>query len=227
MKNLSNTALIKACAESIENQKAWLEFLRRFDRHIKLSVLRAYRFFSINLLKKDTVKEDIKDLVQEVYIRLFKNDCKVLKNFKPKHDDAIYAYLAIMSTSVVKDFFKKFGRLKRKGYMESIDDSEDISKENKLINKSLSSFMRTNAEKQIIAKDLLEKIKSHYNSNNSKKDDKRKDLIFQLYFVHGLSITDISRIKGLNISLSNANTIIWRMKRNIRSLVFNDSISPK
>lgn len=227
MKNLTNTALIKACASRLENQKAWLEFLRRFDRHIKLSVLRAHRFFSISFLEKVIVKEDIKDLVQEVYIRLFKNDCKVLKNFKPKYENAIYAYLSIMCTSVVKDFFKKFGRLKRKGYLESIDERSDINKENKLINKSLSSFVRTNAEKQIIEKDLLEKIKSHYNSTNSKKDDKRKELIFQLYFVHGLSITDISRIKGLNISLSNANTIIWRMKRNIRSLVFNDSISPR
>ena len=227
MKDLSNTALIKACAESQENQKAWFEFLRRFDRHIKLSVIRAYRFFSFNLREREIIKDDIRDLVQEVYIRLFKNDCKVLRNFQPKYDNAIYSYLSIVCASVVKDFSKKFSRLKRYGYVESIDESSAIGNENKLINKSLSSFMKTNPEKQVIAKDLLEKVKSYYSSANSKKEDKIKELIFQLYFIHGLSIKDISRIKGLNISISNANMIIWRMKRKIRSLVFEDSLSPK
>lgn len=227
MKDLSNTALIKACAESQEDQKAWLEFLRRFDRHIKISVIRAYRFFSISLREREIIKDDIRDLVQEVYIRLFKNDCKVLRNFKPKYDDAIYAYLSIVCSSVVKDFSKKFSRLKRYGYVESIDERSAIGNENKLINKSLSSFMQTNPEKQIIAKDLLEKVKNHYSSANSKKEDKIKELIFKLYFIHGLSIKDISRIKGLNISISNANMIIWRMKRKIRSLVFEDSLSAK
>jgi len=225
MKNLSNTSLIKTCAESLENQKAWLEFLERFDRHIKLSVLRAYRFLSISHLKREIIKEDIRDLVQEVYLRLVKNDCRVLKNFKPKYDKAFYAYLSIICASVVKDFFKKFSRLKRKGYMYSIDERSAISKENKMISKRLlPSFMQTNPEKQVIAKDLLEKVKNYYSSADSKKGDKRKELIFQLYFIHGLSIEDISCIKGLNISLSNANVTIWRMKREIRSLFLKDSL---
>ena len=227
MRYLSNAALIKKCAESLENQSTWIEFIRRFDRHIKLSVLRAFRLLSINLLHRETLKEDIRDLVQEVYIRLVKNDCRALKTFKPKYDDAFYGYLSIISTSVVKDFFKKFSRLKRKVYIQSIDERPAISQKNKLITKSLPSFIGPNPEKWVIAKDLLQKAKSYYNSINSTKEDKRNELIFQLYFIHGLSIKDISRIKGLNISHSNANIIIWRMKRKIRSLVHKDSLSVK
>lgn len=227
MRYLSNAALIKKCAESSENQSTWLEFIRRFDRHIKLSVLRAFRLLSTNLLHRETLKEDIRDLVQEVYIRLVKNDCRALKTFKPKYDDAFYGYLSLICTSVVKDFFKKFSRLKRKVYIQSIDERPTISQKNKLITKSLPSFIGPNPEKWVIAKDLLQKAKSYYNSINSTKEDKRNELIFQLYFIHGLSIKDISRIKGLNISHSNANIIIWRMKRKIRSLVYKDSLSVK
>lgn len=227
MSYLSNPALIKKCAESLENQGAWLEFIRRFDRHIKLSVLRVYRLLSINLLNGEIVREDIRDLVQEVYIRLVQNDRKALKTFKPKYDDAIYGFISIICTSVVKDFFKKFYSLKRKVNIESIDERPAIIQNDKLVTKSLSSFIRVNPEKRVIAKDLLQKAKSYYNSINSTKEDKRNELIFQLYFIHGLSIKDISRIKGLNISHSNANIIIWRMKRRIRSLAYKDSLSPK
>jgi len=227
MRYLSNAVLIKRCAESLESQNAWLEFMRRFDRHIKLTVLRAYRLISINLPERKILNEDIRDLVQEVYIRLVKNDRKVLKTFKPKYDDAFYGYLSIICTSVVKDLFKKFSRLKRKIYIESIDERPAITAKNKLTTKSLSSFIGANPEKLVIAKDLLQKVKSYYNSANSTKEDKRKELLFQLYFIHGFSIKDISRIKGLNLSHSNANIIIWRIKKEIRSLVYNDSLTPK
>ena len=227
MRYLSNAALIKKCAESLDNQKAWFEFIRRFDRHIKLSVLREYKLISVNLLERKILKEDIRDLVQEVYFRLVKNDCKALKTFEPKYDHAFYGYLSIISTNVVKDFFKKFSRLKRRVYIESIDEQPAISQKNALITKSMPSFIGSNPEKRVIAKDLLQKVTSYFNSTNSTKEDKRKELLFQLYFIHGLSIKDISRIKGLNISHSNANVIIWRMKKEIRSLVYNDSLTPK
>ena len=227
MRYLSNAALIKKCAESLENQSTWLEFIRRFDRHIKLSVLRAYRLLSINLSQREILNEDIRDLVQEVYIRLVKNNCKVLKRFKPKYDHALYGYLSIICASVVKDFFKKFSRLKRRVYIESIDERPTIIQKNKLITNSMPSFIGSNPEKRVIAKDLLQKVKSHFNSANSTKENRRKELLFQLYFIHGMSIKDISRIKGLNISHSNANIIIWRMKKEIRSLVYNDSLTPK
>ncbi|MDH5405135.1 MAG: sigma-70 family RNA polymerase sigma factor [Candidatus Aminicenantes bacterium] len=227
MRYLSNTALIKKCAESLDNQKAWFEFIKRFDRHIKLSVLRAYKLISINLLERKISKEDIRDLVQEVYFRLVKNGCKALKTFEPKYDHAFYGYLAKISVSVVKDFFKKFSTLKRRVYIESIDEQPANSQTNTLITKSMPSFIESNPEKRIIAKDLLQKVKSHFNSGHSTKENRRKELLFQLYFIHGLSIKDISRIKGLNISHSNANVIIWRMKKEIRSLVYNDSLTPK
>jgi len=228
MEKLSNNALIKACAESIEDQKAWIEFIRRFDRNIKLSVVRAYKYVSIKALGREIIlKEDIRDLVQDVYIKLVRNDCNVLKNFKPKYDAAVYTYLSMVCASVVVDYFKKFGRLKRKVYTECIDEKSDVINEKNFVNKRLSSFLQLGPEEEVIAKDFFEKVKSYYCSVNCRKEDKRRELMFQLYFVHGLSIKDISLIKGLNISLSNANKIVWKMKREIRSFVFNNLISPE
>lgn len=222
MKNLSNIDLIKACAKSADNQKAWLEFIRRFDHHIKLSVIRAYRYLIINNLGKEKIlKEEIRDLVQEVYIKLVKNNCKLLKNLKPEYNDSIYAYLSLTCASVVKDHFKKLGRLKRKSSMECNNGGIDITNEGKLIKKRVSSFISSNVEEKVIAKDILEKAENYYSIFHPKRNNEKRKLIFQLYFMEGLSIKDISRIKGLNVSLANANKIVWKMKREIRNYIYN------
>jgi len=223
MENLSNIDLIGFCAESIENHKAWLEFIRRFNRHIKLSVIKAYRLLSISNLGKEIIlNEEIRDLVQEVYIKLVKNNCKLLKNLKPGDNGSISAYLSLTCVSVVKDHFRKIGRLKRKPPVKCIDNGAYITNEGKLINKKMFLFIPSNSEDQLIAKDLLEKVKNYYSSVHPKRNNKKRKLIFQLYFLKGLSIKDISRIKGLNISLANANALIWRMKKEIRDFVCND-----
>jgi len=228
MKSLSNIDLIKTCAENTENQKVWLEFFKRFDRYIKLCVLRAYRLLAVSNFRKDIIlKEEIRDLVQEVYMKLFKNGRKLIKNFEPEYDDSIYAYLSLTCTSVVKDHFKKFSRLKRKEPTQFKDTKNVFALEAKSIDKMMSSFEVSNPEDQVIVKDLLEKIKHYYNTFHAKKNNERRKLIFQLYFLEGLSINDIACIKGLNISLNNVNTIIWRMKKEIRNYVYNGSFSYK
>lgn len=228
MKNLSNIELLKACAENAENQKAWIEFIKRFDRHVRRSILKAYKYLAAtNLGKEIILKEEIRDLVQEVYIKLVKDSCRLLKDFNSEYNDSIYAYLALTSASVVKDHFRKFGTIKRKASNGFYQVRLNITEEMKLINKMMSSVIPSNPEKQIIAKDMLEKIKDYYSSNHSKRNNKKRGLIFQLYFLQGLSIKDISCIKGLNISSNYANTIIFRMKREIRNLILNDSFSAK
>jgi len=223
MKNLSNIDLIKTCAESADNQKAWLEFIRRFDHHIKLSVIRAYRYLTIrNLGKERILEEEIKDLVQEVYIKLVKNNCKLLKNFKPKYNGSISIYLSLTCASVVKDHFRKSGTLKRKAPNKGSDGRIYSANEGKLINKKISYFLSANPEEKVIAKDILEKAENYYSIFHPKRNNEKRKLIFQLYFLEGLSIKDISRIKGLNVSLANANKIVWKMKREIRNYIYNN-----
>ncbi len=228
MKDSSDSFIIKECAQGAHNQIAWCEFIRRFDRHIKLTVIRAYKYVSISTKSKQHIsKELIRDLVQEVYIRLVRNNCKILKNFRPSNNGSIFAYLTLTSASVVKDYFRKTGRLKRKGSLLSICEELDFSKADCIMNNRLASFTFTNPEEQLIAKDLLEKLEEHYSSVDAKGNNNIKELLFKLYFLKGMSIRDISRINGLNITLGNINTIIWRMKREIKNFVCNGSVSQK
>jgi RNA polymerase sigma factor (sigma-70 family) len=228
MKDIADRFVIEECAQSANNQIAWREFIRRFDRHIKLTVIRAYKYVAISTkTKKNISKEEVRDLVQDVYIRLVRNNCKLLKNFRPSNNGSIYAYLTLTSASVVKDYFKKTGRLKRKGSLLSICEELDSPQASCIMNNRLASFTFNNPEEQIIAKDLLGKLEEHYSSVNSKGNNRIKEMIFKLYFLKGMSIKDISRINGLNVSLNNINTIIWRMRKEIKNFVCNGSVSQK
>lgn len=228
MKDIADRFVIAECAQSANNQIAWREFIRRFDRHIKLTVIRAYKYVAISAKTKQNIsKEEVRDLVQDVYIRLVRNNCKLLKNFRPSNNGSIYAYLTLTSASVVKDYFKKTGRLKRRGSLLSICEELDSPQASCIMNNRLASFTFTNPEEQIIAKDLLGKLEEHYSSVNSKGNNRIKEMIFKLYFLKGMSIKDISRINGLNVSLNNINTIIWRMRKEIKNFVCNGSVSQK
>lgn len=78
---MSGEELIRTCAESNDGA-AWQEFVIRFHRSISLSVLR------IVYLWGGIPQQIVDDLVQETYLKLCADKCRLLRDFAVQHPDA-------------------------------------------------------------------------------------------------------------------------------------------
>ena len=55
------------------------------------------------------------DLIQETYLKLCADEYRLLRAYDPKHPDAIYGYLKVITANVVHDRFKALHSEKRGG----------------------------------------------------------------------------------------------------------------
>src|SRR5690242_10687121 len=96
---MSLEELIQACAEGGDDV-AWEEFVRRFHDLIAGVVLRTARRCG------STSVTLVQDLIQDTYLKICADPCRLLTEFTPKHPDAFYGYLKVVTSNVVLDYFR-------------------------------------------------------------------------------------------------------------------------
>jgi RNA polymerase sigma-70 factor, ECF subfamily len=115
---MSEEQLIRACAQS-NDSAAWDEFVSRFHRAISLSIIRtAYRW-------NQTPQQVVDDLVQETYLKLCANKCRLLLEFAVRHPEALSGYIKTIAANVAHDHFKSLHSQKR-GSGETGQLPEDV-----------------------------------------------------------------------------------------------------
>src|SRR5579864_5637530 len=98
--SLSAEELVRACAES-GNTEAWEEFVRRFRLVIGSAVRRiAYIYGKPN----DAV---IDELIQDTYLKVCNDRCRMLRDFKPQYPDAFFGMLKVTAANIAHDYFRR------------------------------------------------------------------------------------------------------------------------
>src|SRR5688572_14044287 len=82
---------LNACIRG--NKPAWDQFVESCSALIYAAVRRAYRSHPAG-------QQDVEDRVQDVFVQLVQNDCKLLRAFDPKRA-SLSTYLTIIARSVV------------------------------------------------------------------------------------------------------------------------------
>ena len=103
---MSEMELIRACAESGDDA-TWNEFVSRFQRDIGLSIIRTANRWG------HAAQQVMDDLVQETYLRLCEDKCRLLLEFATQHPEAIAGYMKTIAVNVVHDHFKSLHTQKR------------------------------------------------------------------------------------------------------------------
>jgi RNA polymerase sigma-70 factor (ECF subfamily) len=183
----------------------WAEFVRRFHPLISTIVLRTAR----NWGELTPTLHD--DLVQETYLKLCADDCRLLKNFRPRHPGAIYGFLKVVTSSVVHDHFKAARAAKRGGgeVPASLEDhvtNEQPSKE--LMERNSSSIEQTI---------LLQEIDRCLARNISPTELSRSRRIFWLYYRCGLSARAIASLPEINLNTKGVESTLFRLNRLVRT----------
>lgn len=98
--SLSAEELVRACSES-GNTEAWKEFVRRFRLVIGSAVRRiAYRYGKPN----DAV---IDELIQDTYLKVCNDHCRMLRDFKPQYPNAFFGMLKVTAANIAHDYFRR------------------------------------------------------------------------------------------------------------------------
>ncbi|MBD3263536.1 MAG: hypothetical protein GF375_00355 [Candidatus Omnitrophica bacterium] len=98
-----------------KDKKAWDAFVERFSGVIHASILKVF-----NSHTKDFNTQDVEEVVQDVFLRLLKDDCRLLKSYNP-HRASLVTWLTIISRSATIDFLRR-----RKIATTSLDDLTEL-----------------------------------------------------------------------------------------------------
>ena len=197
---MSEEQLIRACAQS-NDSAAWDEFVSRFHRAISLSIIRtAYRW-------NQTPQQVVDDLVQETYLKLCANKCRLLLEFAVRHPEALSGYIKTIAANVAHDHFKSLHSQKR-GSGETGQLLEDV--EPPAPNGDLGS--QTAIEHQV----LLKEIDICLETCSSGSDKERDRLIFWLYYQQGMSAKAIAALPTVGLGAKGVESAILRLTRLVR-----------
>ena len=207
----SSTELVRACAGS-KDEWAWSELIRRFHGVIAATVLRTARQWS------EPSRSQLDDLIQDTYLKLCENDCRLLRSFQPRHQDSIYGFLKVVAANVVHDHFKGALAAKR-GAVQTIA-IEERGTEPATIEVKTTVPDTFEAISQRVQLDHIDKILRQVTAG---KDQERKCTIFWLRHRQGLTASEIAAIPAIGLTTEGVESALMRLAAMIRSHVISST----
>jgi RNA polymerase sigma-70 factor, ECF subfamily len=197
--------LIRACADP-NNEEAWKQFVAHFHRDISLSVLRVAQRWGAG--PKDTVD----DLVQDTYLKLCADKCRILSGFAAEHPEAVSAYVRTIAINVAQDHFKARHSQKRGGRTgpQPFGDIEPIAQ-------SASLGGQDAMEREI----LFRQVDQCLNAFTEGATGDRDRLVFWLYYQQGMTARAIAALPAVGLTAKGVESLISRLTRNVREHLNN------
>jgi RNA polymerase sigma-70 factor (ECF subfamily) len=212
-RSLTPDGLIVACLEN-RDDAAWVEFVRRFHALIAAVALRTARAWG------EPSSALLDDLVQETYLKLCADECRLLKNFRAHHPGAIFGFLKIVTANVVHDHFKSSHATKRGGGNIDANIDEHEARSTPHIDRP------GNGPSTIEQFVLLQQIDRCLARCVSPSELPRSRRIFWLYYRSGLSARAIASLPEINLTTKGVESTLFRLNRLVRKS-FRDSQKQK
>lgn len=191
--------LVCVCAQSGEPE-AWEEFIQRFHRLIASTVIRTARRWG------ETSPAVLQDLVQETYLKLCADQCRLLTRFESQHPEAILGYLKVVTANVVHDHFKSLHSEKRgAGNPAEQFDTVDLAASDQDVGSPGA------IEREILLKEIDACL-----CRCSRPTEKRDRMIFWLHYRQGLSARAIASLPSIALSTKGVESTILRLTRLVR-----------
>jgi RNA polymerase sigma-70 factor (ECF subfamily) len=197
--SLSSEELLEACLES-GGEPAWEEFVRRFHPVIAGTVMRTARRFGAS------APELIDELVQETYLKICANRCRILREFKPEAVDSIFGLLKTVAFSVAQDHFRagltqKRGAGRREVALDAFAEQAVAGRDN-----------LPQVEREVLLRQIDELLMLAADPVTGTRDGQ----IFWLHYRHGMTSRAIAAIPAVGLTQKGVESVIQRMTRHVR-----------
>lgn len=192
--SLSTEELVIACTES-GNDKAWEEFVRRFRKVISTVVWRVARRYG------EASNTVVDDLIQETFLKICSDNCRLLRDFEPRHPDAFFGMIGVTAANVAHDYFRAKRSDKRGAGVADCELSE--------VNTIAPDSHRSGAA-QIERNILLREIDSVLISLSSPSATRDRE-IFWLRYRQGFTTKAIAAIPSFRLTTKGVESILHRL----------------
>ena len=184
--------IVGACLDT-GNEAAWTAFVRHFQPLIASSVSRVARRYGA------PSPALIDDLIQDTYLRLCKDNCRSLREFRAQHEESIFGYIKVVASSVALDHFRARSTHKRRAEIEDDGTSKEASQSSSAIEHSA----------------LIGEIYQRLAATETERDRN----IFWLYYRQGYTARDIASIPNLGLTQKGVESCIYRLTQSVRNTV--------
>lgn len=192
-KSLSSPDLIQQCAAN-KAAEAWQEFIRRYQPLIAGVVARAaMRWPPVSAALVD-------DLIQETYLKLCTDEFRRLREFRNRHEDAVYGFLKVVAYNVAMDYFKIRKAAKRGADLLSDADPEIAFQ---------TTGQAGSADDQVLLREIDEMIDRIAASTRDKT-------VFSLYYRQGFTAQAIAKIPGIELTPKGVESCLHRLTVQLR-----------
>lgn len=196
---LSGGELVRLCVDQT-GEEEWLEFTRRFHGVIAASAARIARLH--NRADAGTVE----DIVQEVYVKLCENRYCILRQFHEVREDALFAFLKVVSANVARDWFAA-AMAEKRGSGKLIPFPAERN----------DAPAPGNLEDRISDDIILQDIYAILARGGEGTSSGRVSTIFRLHYQQGFTAKEIAAIPAFGLSVKGVESILQRAVRQVRS----------
>jgi RNA polymerase sigma-70 factor (ECF subfamily) len=204
---ISPDELFVTCARG-GDAASWQEFIRRFNPVIGRSVLR------VAIRHGTSEKPLIDDLIQETYLKICSNECKLLRTFIPKHPDSAFGFLKVVAASVAQDFFRS--RLADKRAPEAAANSVE---EMTVSAPECPLGALNHAERAVLVDQIDRKLKAVIPAGELR----RARTVFWLYYRSGFTASAIASLPAMDLTTKGVESLLFRLTRLVRENLSNSS----
>ncbi|MGH9581257.1 MAG: RNA polymerase sigma factor, partial [Terriglobales bacterium] len=145
----------------------------------------------------------VDELVQETYLKLCADDCRMLREFQPRHPDSIYGYLKVVAANVVYDHFRAARSAKRRSPQQSETMADPAAP-------SGSDGSPAAVERRVLLQEIARFLEEHHGVTE------RERLIFWLYYRQGLTARAIAALPAIELSVKGVESSLFRLTRLVR-----------
>jgi len=193
-------SLLSICLETGDEQQ-WSEFVRISNPVIAKAIINTVQRH-IGRVSRPLVD----DLVQDTYLKLCANNYRALREFKSRHEHAVYGFLKVVAVNVVEDYFRACFSQKRGA------GTNHISLEMLKATEPRNGNLRTQVEREL----LLHKIRVLLTDRTNAPNFRRDCAIFWLYYRYGLSSKEIAKIAFIDLTVKGVESTLLRLTRHLK-----------
>src|SRR5262252_8278704 len=201
--SLSLQDLVSLCAGPCDDG-AWEEFVARVGKSISLSVLRTASLWG------EPSRSVVEDLIQVTYLKLWEDNCRLLRDFAIQNPDGILGYLKKVAANAAHDYFRH-DRSQSAGGSQTHVSTTDVEVE---AGKNVQG-----SQDRIAFQILLNQIDEYLKVHLTGPDQQRDRTIFWLYFRQGMSTKEIGSLPTIGLGPKGVGSVIERLKRCIRERI--------
>jgi RNA polymerase sigma-70 factor (ECF subfamily) len=183
---------------------AWEEFVARVGKAISLTILRVASLWG------EPSRTVVEDLVQVTYLKLWEDNCRILRDFAIQNPNGILGYLKKVAANTTHDYFRH-GRSQSAGGSRAHVSTSDVDVE---AGKEVHG-----SQDRIAFQILLNQIDEHLKGHLTGPDQERDRTIFWLYFRQGMSTKEIGSLPTIGLGPKGVGSVIERLKRCIRERI--------